>query len=130
MGIWLIRISVIYLFIGTALGMYMSITEDFGLSSVHTHITLLGWTTMTLAGLIYYLFPKVAQSALCKIQFILFNIGLPIMLAGLAFLLSGFDAVVVVSIGATITSIAILVFTINILTCLRNVPDFKKSQER
>jgi cbb3-type cytochrome oxidase subunit 1 len=130
MGIWLIRISVIYLFIGTALGMYMSITEDFGLSSVHTHITLLGWTTMTLAGLIYYLFPKVAQSALCKIQFILFNIGLPIMLAGLAFLLSGFDAVVVVSIGAAITSIAILVFTINILTCLRNVPDFNKSQER
>jgi hypothetical protein len=130
MGIWLIRISVIYLFIGTALGMYMSITEDFGLSSVHTHITLLGWTTMTLAGLIYYLFPKVAQSALCKIQFILFNIGLPIMLAGLAFLLSGFDAVVVVSIGATITSIAILVFTINILTCLRNVPDFNKSRER
>jgi len=130
MGIWLIRISVIYLFIGTALGMYMSITEDFGLSSVHTHITLLGWTTMTLAGLIYYLFPKVAQSALCKIQFILFNIGLPIMLAGLAFLLSGFDAVVVVSIGAAITSIAILVFTINILTCLRNVPDFKKSRER
>jgi len=130
MGIWLIRISVIYLFIGTALGMYMSITEDFGLSSVHTHITLLGWTTMTLAGLIYYLFPKVAQSALCKIQFILFNIGLPIMLAGLVFLLSGFDAVVVVSIGATITSIAILVFTINILTCLRNVPDFKKSRER
>ena len=130
MGIWLIRISVIYLFIGTALGMYMSITEDFGLSSVHTHITLLGWTTMTLAGFIYYLFPKVAQSALCKIQFILFNIGLPIMLAGLAFFLSGFDAVVVVSIGATITSIAILVFTINILTRLRNVPDFKKSQER
>jgi hypothetical protein len=130
MGIWLIRISVIYLFIGTALGMYMSITQDFGLSSVHTHITLLGWTTMTLAGFIYYLFPKVAQSALCKIQFILFNIGLPIMLAGLAFFLSGFDAVVVVSIGATITSIAILVFTINILTCLRNVPDFKKSQER
>jgi cbb3-type cytochrome oxidase subunit 1 len=130
MGIWLIRISVIYLFIGTGLGMYMSITQDFGLSSVHTHITLLGWTTMTLAGFIYYLFPRVAQSALCKIQFILFNIGLPIMLAGLAFFLSGFNALVVVAIGATITSIAILVFTINILTCLRNVPDFKKSQER
>ena len=129
MGIWLIRISVVYLFIGTALGMYMSITEDFSLSSVHTHITLLGWTTMTLAGFIYYLFPKAAQSALCKILFILFNLGLPIMLAGLAFYLSGFNAVVVVSIGATITSIAILIFTINVLTCLRNVPDFKKSRE-
>ena len=130
MGIWLIKISAIYLFIGTALGMFMLNTDDFGLSSVHTHITLLGWTTMTLAGLIYHLFPKAARSALCKIQFILFNIGLPIMLVGLAFDLSGFNAVVVVSIGATITSIAILIFTINVLTCLRNVPDFKKSREK
>ena len=125
MGIWLIRISVIYLFIGTGLGMYMSITQDFELSSVHTHITLLGWTTMTLAGVIYYLFPKVAQSILCKIQFILFNIGLPIMLVGLALYLTGVISVVVVSTGATITSIAILVFTINVLTSLRNVPDLK-----
>ena len=129
MGIWLIKISVIYLFIGTALGMYMSITEEFGLSPVHTHITLLGWTTMTLAGLIYHLFPKAARSVLCKIQFILFNIGLPIMLVGLVFFLNDIDVVVVVSVGATITSIAILIFTINILTCLKNVPDLKKSPE-
>lgn len=54
--------------IGTGLEMYMSITEDFELSSVQTHITLLGWTTMTLAGFIYCLFPRVAQSILCKIQ--------------------------------------------------------------
>jgi len=129
MGIWLIRISVIYLFLGTALGMYMSITEDFELSSVHTHISLIGWTTMTLAGIIYYIFPKLAQSILCKIQFILFNIGLPIMLIGLALFLSGPGSVVVVSVGATITSIAILVFTINVLTGLKSIPDFKSDQE-
>ena len=129
MGIWLIRISVIYLFLGTALGMYMSITENFELSSVHTHISLIGWTTMTLAGIIYYIFPKLAQSILCKIQFILFNIGLPIMLIGLALFLSGPGSVVVVSVGATITSIAILVFTINVLTGLKSIPDFKSDQE-
>ena len=129
MGIWLIRISVIYLFLGTALGMYMSITEDFELSSVHTHISLIGWTTMTLAGIIYYIFPKLAQSILCKIQFILFNIGLPIMLIGLALFLSGPGSVVVVSVGATITSIAILIFTINVLTGLKSIPDFKTDQE-
>ena len=128
MGIWLIKISAIYLFIGTALGMFMLNTDDFGLSSVHTHITLLGWTTTTLAGLIYHLFPKAARSALCKIQFILFNVGLPIMLAGQAFDLSGFDTVVV-RIGAITTAIAILIFTINVLTGLKNVPDSKQSQE-
>ena len=128
MGIWLIKISVIYLFIGTGLGMYMQNTNDFGLSSVHTHITLLGWTTMTLAGIIYCLFPKLARSALCKILFILFNVGLPIMLAGEALDLSGFDNVVV-SIGAMITAIAILIFTINVLTGLKNVPNFKPRLE-
>lgn len=120
MAIWLIKISVIYLFIGTFFGMYMSITGDFELSSVHTHISLLGWTTMTLAGIIYHLFPEAAKSVLCKIQFVLFNVGLPIMLLGLAFFLSGYNAVVWVSIGATITSIAILVFAINILISLKN----------
>ena len=128
MGIWFIRVSVIYLFIGTVLGMYMSITEDFELSSVHTHIALVGWTTMALAGLIYYLFPKAAQSALCKIQFVLFNIGMPIMLIGLALLLKGFISAVTVSVGATITSIGILIFTISVLTFLKNVPDFKNNQ--
>jgi hypothetical protein len=39
------------------------------------------------------------------------------------------EGVVVVSIGASITSIAILIFTINILTGLKNVPDFKNGQE-
>lgn len=128
MGIWLIRISLIYLLIGTGLGVYMSISEDFELSSVHTHITLLGWSTMTLAGLIYFLFPKVTQSILCKIQFVLFNIGLPIMLIGLTLYLMGYISVVLVSIGMTLTAIAIVIFAINVLSCLRNVPDFKNNK--
>jgi cbb3-type cytochrome oxidase subunit 1 len=117
MGILLIRISVIYLLIGTALGMYMSIVHDFALSSVHTHISLLGWTTMTLAGIIYQIFPNLVKSVLCKIQFTLFNVGLPIMMIGLVLYTStsgGF--VVVVSIGAALTSLAILLFTINVFT--------------
>lgn len=119
MGIWLIRISVIYLFIGTALGMYMAITGDYAMSSVHTHITLLGWTTMTLAGMIYHIFPMLARSILCKIVFILLNIGVPIMMIGLIYL----ENVSIVSVGATITSIAILIFTVHILKGLRRVPE-------
>lgn len=116
----LIRISVIYLLIGTALGMYMSIVRDFALNSVHTHISLLGWTTMTLAGIIYHTFPNLTKSVLCKIQFVLFNVGLPIMMIGLILYTrttGGF--VVVVSVGATITSVAILLFTINVFIGLK-----------
>jgi hypothetical protein len=122
MGIWFIRISTVYLLVGTALGMYISITSNFALNSVHTHISLLGWTTMTLVGLIYHNFQNLEKSILCKIDFIIFNIGLPIMMIGLAFLNSGFNNfLIVVSIGATITSIAILIFTVHILTRLKNI---------
>ena len=50
------------------------------------------------------------------------------MLIGLAFYLSGFAFIPVVSVGATLTSIAILLFTINILTGLKNIPEFKSGQ--
>ena len=51
------------------------------------------------------------------------------MLVGLALNISGLGFVAVVSAGATITSIAILIFTINVLTGLKNIPDFKSDQE-
>ena len=87
-------------------------------------ILLLGWTTMTLAGLIYSIFPKVAKSILCRIQFVLFNIGLPIMMIGLTFYLLGHISVLVVSIGMNITALAILIFAINIFTSLKRIPEF------
>ncbi len=119
MGISLIKISVIYLLIGTALAMYMAISGDYALSSVHTHLLLMGWTTMTLAGVIYHLFPAAARSALCKMTFILFNVGLPVMIIGLVLYQSGLGYVAVVAVGASITSLAILLFTINVLTGLK-----------
>ena len=52
------------------------------------------------------------------------------MMIGLALLLSSTGSVVVVSIGATITSIAILIFTVNVLTGLKSIPDLKSDQEQ
>ena len=121
MGILMIKISVIYLLIGMVLGMYMSIAFDFAMSSVHSHVSLLGWTTMTLAGILYNTFPVMMQSVLCKIQFYLFNIGLPIMLISMALIVVGTDGMVpVVSTGASLVSLGILLFTINVFTSLKN----------
>lgn len=119
MGISLIKISVVYLLIGTALGMYMAIAGDYELSSVHTHLLLLGWTTMTLAGFLYHLFPALTRGALSKIQFILFNIGVPVMMIGQVLHYRGLGYVAVVAVGASITSLAILFFSINILSGLK-----------
>ncbi len=125
MGIKLIKISVVYFGISTILAMYMSITENMTLSTVHSHISCLGWTSMTLCGLIYHLFPGLVKRGLSAIIFWFFNIGLPIMIIGLSLLLynqTGLNKVIV-SIGAFAVSIAIILFVINVLIGMKNKPE-------
>lgn len=117
MGIRLIKISVVYLFISTVLAMYMSITEIMTLSTVHSHISCLGWAMLALSGLFYHLFPELEKKVLSKIYFWLVNIGLPIMIVGVAIYLNDQAGWVkaVISVGAIPTSVGILLFGINIL---------------
>ena len=121
MGIRLIKISVVYLVISTVLAMYMSITDIMDLSTVHSHISCLGWTMLALSGLFYHLFPELATMVLSKIYFWLVNIGLPIMILGVAIYVyeSAGWVNVVISVGAFATSIGIILFAINILVGVR-----------
>jgi cbb3-type cytochrome oxidase subunit 1 len=89
MGVRLIKIAVVYFGIGVLFGMYMSITEQMQFAAVHAHINLLGWASLALAGIVYHLFPSAATTVLAKLHFWLHNIGLPVMMVGLALLLSG-----------------------------------------
>lgn len=115
MGIKLIKISALYFVLGVGLGMFMSITHSFQLKSVHAHVNLLGWTALTLAGIIYYLFPAAAASKLGKVHFWLHNIGLPIMLLALSFYVYGaHQAEPLIATGATITGLSIILFAINV----------------
>ncbi|MEH7116339.1 cytochrome-c oxidase [Neobacillus vireti] len=116
MAVKLIKISVVYFVIGVLIGMYMSMTEDFDFKAVHVHIILLGWMSMALAGLIYVGFPKAAETTLAKVHFWIHNISLPIMMIGLALLISGVEnAGPAVAVGGTLMVIGIIVFAINIL---------------
>ncbi|MGP4069247.1 cbb3-type cytochrome c oxidase subunit I [Halobacillus sp. B29] len=116
MGKTLIKISTIYFVIGTLIGYYMSIVHNYDLTPVHVHINLLGWTALTLAGILYHLFPQLAASTLGKVHFWLHNIGLPLMMAGLflmiAFQLESLTAVIAG--GSTLTTTGILIFALNV----------------
>ena len=120
-GIKLIKISVIYLVISTVLAMHMSITENMTLSTVHSHISCLGWTMLALSGLVYHVFPELEKMVLSRVYFWLFNIFLPIMIIGVALYLYDQSAFVkvIISIGALPTSIAMLLFAINVLVGLK-----------
>ena len=117
MGIRLIKISVVYLVISTVLAMYMSITEILTLSTVHSHISCLGWTMLALSGLFYHLFPELEKKLLSKLYFWLANIGLPIMIVGVAIYFYNQSGWVkaVISIGAIPLSVGIILFALGIL---------------
>ncbi|MGH8281591.1 MAG: cytochrome-c oxidase [Gammaproteobacteria bacterium] len=117
--IWL-KIAVVYLLIGVIFGLVMGMSHQFQYAPVHAHINLLGWASLGLAGVIYWLCPRAGGHWLGLVHFWLHNIGLPIFVIGLFFLQAGHPAAQpVVAIGATIAVIGIVFFTLNVFLNLK-----------
>ena len=115
-GINLLKIAALYMLAGLASGMFMAISKDHTLASAHSHITLLGWTTMAITGVVYIVVPACANSKLAGVHFWLHNIGLPLMVCSLALFEYGNAAAEkFIGIGSTIVLLSLLVFTINIV---------------
>ena len=55
--VWL-KIAVLYLLAGSTFGLIMGLTHQFQFAPVHAHANLLGWASLALAGLIYWLCPQ------------------------------------------------------------------------
>jgi cbb3-type cytochrome oxidase subunit 1 len=118
-GINLLKIAALYMVAGLASGMFMAISKDHTLAGAHSHITLLGWTTMAITGVIYIVVPACANSRLAGAHFWLHNIGLPVMIFSLAsFEYGNAAAEKFIGIGSTIVLLSLLIFTVNIVkTC-------------
>ena len=120
MGIRFLKIAAVYLAIGVTMGLAMGITQKFALHPVHAHINLLGWATMALAGLIYVQFPAAAQTRLAKIHFWIHNLALPVMMVGLAFLLTGHaQALYFVEPASTAMVVGLVLFVVNVVRNVR-----------
>ena len=94
----------------------MGMTNSFQFISTHAHVNLLGWSSMTLFGLIYHSFPSITHNKLAKVHFWLHNIGLPIMLLGLVCYALRYNALAVplMSLGGVLVVIATVTFSINL----------------
>ncbi|WP_203364583.1 cbb3-type cytochrome c oxidase subunit I [Bacillus sp. REN10] len=124
MAVKFIKIAVVYFALGVLLGYYMSIQHTYTLTGVHVHLLLLGWVAFMFAGIIYYLFPSLTFGKIAKAHYWLHNIGLPIMMIALTFLLATKDDsfTLWVALGSTLTTLGILLFVYNILANLKTVP--------
>src|SRR4051812_45949576 len=119
-GITWLKIAVVYFVIGVGFGLYMGASGDHTLFSVHAHINLLGWVSLTLIGLIYRQFPDIATNRLAKIQFWLHNLGLPCLLVALTCLMQGNRAIEpAVGVFSIVVGLSVVLFAVNILKNLK-----------
>jgi hypothetical protein len=116
MGRSFLKIAVVYVVVGAALGVYMGSTENFAEAPVHAHVMLLGWVTLALAGIVYHLYPAAAETALAKLHFWLHNIVLPPLMVSLAMVLTGNAALMPVVAGlSALMLLALAIFALNVL---------------
>lgn len=69
MSNWFLRLAVLYLVVGVALGLFMAASHDHSMHPVHAHLNLLGWVSLALFGLFYRAVPAAANSKLAKAHF-------------------------------------------------------------
>jgi hypothetical protein len=99
------KAAVIYAIGGMGLGVAMGASHDFSLSSVHSHLSLLGWMTMAIYGLYYQLVPAAAERRVANIQFWLANAGVVILCSSVGLIVHG---KAVAEAGAVVGSLALL----------------------
>src|SRR5699024_3740324 len=118
MGAKWIKLSVLYLILGIAFGLFMHYAFDLRWGATHAHINVVGWLTTGLIGIIYSVYPRAGNSGLGVFQFWTYNIGLPVLLFGMAYIQidPGLLMEITVSGGGVLVAISVLVFLVNVFT--------------
>jgi len=107
----LLRVSIITILVGLALGIGMGITQDFRLMPAHAHLNLLGFVALFLAGLYYNAVPEAAATRLAKIHAWVAVIGAVLFPIGIALVLligPQFEATAII--GSLIVFVGMLLF--------------------
>ena len=120
MSVRLVKLAVLYLVTGMSLGIWMGIAQDHTLRGAHAHINLLGWATLAVCALIFFVFPKLAETRLAAVWFWLYNLSLPVAMVSLGFMLYGnMWAMPIVKVSHTLLWIGGIVFALNVFLNLR-----------
>lgn len=83
--------GLLFLLTGMALGLKMSMTQDFAMRGLHAHLNLLGFVLMTLFGLCYRSWPKMQESVLAKVHYWLHTVTVAVSLGLFFVLLNNYD---------------------------------------
>lgn len=116
------RTAIVFLVLGIAMGLHMSIAGDHRPMGAHAHLNLLGWVTSALFGVYYALNPGKAAGWLPSVQYGIYMIGLVIMIPALYVMLRGNEAAEpAVAAGSLIVFAGVLLFAWIIFSGERSV---------
>ncbi len=106
----------VFVLIGMAWGIHMSITQDFAMAPAHAHLNLIGFVIMSIFGTYYALVPAAAAKALAKIHYALTVLTVVVMIPGV-YLAINQQGETLAKIGSLLAVLTMLVF---LFTVLRN----------
>lgn len=105
------KAAIVFLIIGIAMGLQMSISGNHNVIGAHAHLNLVGWVTSALFGTYFALVPAKAGKGLAMIQFGIHVLGVALMTIGLYLLLQGNAGVEpLVAVGSLVVAASVLLF--------------------
>jgi hypothetical protein len=110
------KTAVVFLIVGIAMGLHMSMSANHDVIGAHAHTNLLGWVTSALFGGYYALNPAKAESRLAMIHFWVYTLGVAAMVPSLYLFLKGFAAMEpLVALTSLVTFAGVIVFAVVVL---------------
>lgn len=124
-----LRVAVLYVLAGMALGIFMAMSQDHSMMPAHAHINLVGWVSMALYALVYRAWPEAAEGAAPWMHFWLANIGTLTLVVGVTGITAGYpDAFEgVAAVGSILTLLSMLLFAAIVF---RRVPALRSGARR
>jgi hypothetical protein len=114
-----LKLAGVYLIAGLALGLAMTMTKRFTLSTLHAHMNLLGWVTLALAAIVFAVWPRTESTRLARAFFWIYNLSLPVMLITLALvLIGGGKFVLAMKISSAGVLVGAILFVVNLFVAI------------
>ncbi len=114
------RAAVLFVLAGMIWGLQMAISEDHAAFPAHAHLNLLGWVSLFLFGIYYYLHPSLDRTRLALIQVWIWVAGTVIMAIGVGLVHTGHQAGdPIAAVGSFVVLAAMLMFGWTLFKCER-----------
>jgi len=100
-----IIVGLVWLIAGMIFGAWLGGSGHMNFANSHAHMNLLGFVVSTLFGLLYWAFPSMGRSALAMWQFVIYEVGILLLIIGKVMIDNNGQESLFLQIGSVVTII-------------------------